>query len=445
LRLDSEFLKKEYLSIYEILDKKECDKLAQVCSWITQGPNPVFSDSGIPCLTGRNINKGRVSYTNTDIVSTAEYENLKRFQLRIGDTLITLKGKGSIGKIGYVIDNRKAIFSRDIGIIRPNKIDSAYVNAFILSKYGTKLVERGETGGTGQSTLATSYLKNIDIPRVGIEKEIGELVISSENILSKSQQTYAKAENILLSEVGLEDFTPSTDPVNIKNFSKSFASSGRLDAEYYQRKYDDIENEIKKHNKTDTLNNLIIKIDTGEYSPEYFHKDEMEGLTFYIRSTNIKGGQVEFDDDYYVRRNEFVRIARKGAILTARVGSIGVFGEVREELNGAVYSDNVLCFYLPDTFIPSVYTLLFNTKVFFEMIDRLARGSVQQRLNQETLKDLIIPVIPYTQQQRIATLVEESFALKQQSGVLLDVAKRAIEIVIEENEAIALEFIKANS
>ncbi len=445
MRLDSEFLKKEYLSIYEILDKKECDKLAQVCSWITQGPNPVFSDSGIPCLTGRNINKGRVSYTNTDIVSTAEYENLKRFQLRIGDTLITLKGKGSIGKIGYVIDNRKAIFSRDIGIIRPNKIDSAYVNAFILSKYGTKLVERGETGGTGQSTLATSYLKNIDIPRVGIEKEIGELVISSENILSKSQQTYAKAENILLSEVGLEDFTPSTDPVNIKNFSKSFASSGRLDAEYYQRKYDDIENEIKKHNKTDTLNNLIIKIDTGEYSPEYFHKDEMEGLTFYIRSTNIKGGQVEFDDDYYVRRNEFVRIARKGAILTARVGSIGVFGEVREELNGAVYSDNVLCFYLPDTFIPSVYTLLFNTKVFFEMIDRLARGSVQQRLNQETLKDLIIPVIPYTQQQRIATLVEESFALKQQSGVLLDVAKRAIEIVIEENEAIALEFIKANS
>lgn len=129
-RLDSEFFKKEYLSLYQTLDSTPCEKLSALSVWITQGPNPKFIENGIPCLTGRNINKGRVVYGNADYVSEDEYQSLKRFQLKAGDTLITLKGKGSIGKIGYVTNAQKAIFSRDIGIIRPNKIDPAYVNAF---------------------------------------------------------------------------------------------------------------------------------------------------------------------------------------------------------------------------------------------------------------------------------------------------------------------------
>src|SRR5699024_3374124 len=119
------------------------------------------------------INKGSVNYNNPDYLYLDVYEKFKRFQLRYGDTLITLKGKGSIGQIGYVTDERKAIFSRNIGIIRPNKINSGYLNAYILSYYGSKLIERGETGGTGQSTLTTEYLKNIDVPRLKIESEIG--------------------------------------------------------------------------------------------------------------------------------------------------------------------------------------------------------------------------------------------------------------------------------
>lgn len=72
-----------------------------------------------------------------------------------------------------------------------------------------------------------------------------------------------------------------------------------------------------------------------------------------------------------------------------------------------MYSDNVLCFRLPDDFIPSVYTLLFNTKIYFDLIDRLARGSVQQRLNQETLKEINIPIIDFVDQLKISELIEE--------------------------------------
>lgn len=440
-RLDSQFFLKEYVSLLKTILSNKSEKLQSLSSWITQGPNPTFDEDGVPCLTGRNINNGRVNYNNSDYINEEEYKSLERFQLKIGDTLITLKGKGSIGKIGYVTDPRPAIFSRDIGIIRPAKINSAFVNAYILSKFGVKIIERGETGGTGQSTLTTSYLKEIDIPRFKIEKQIGDLVAKSEKILEKSQYCYKQAENLLLEAIGLKDFEPSKEKTNVKNFSECFQISERLDAEFYQRKYDEIESKIKQNKKWNSLGDLQTKIDTGEYAPAYFKKDEAEDLTFYIRSTNIKRGQIELDDDYYVQKKNFVRIAEKGDIVTARVGSVGIFGEVRKELEGAIYSDNIICFRLPDSFTPSVYTILFNTKYYFDLIDRLARGSVQQRLNQETLKDLIVPFIEPETQEEISEIIEESFRLKKESETLLETAKRAVEMAIEETEDAAIEFI----
>ena len=86
----------------------------------------------------------------------------------------------------------KAIFSRNIGIVRPSKkINPAYLNAYILSKYGHGLVLRGETGGTGQSTLTCSYLKGLDIPRLYNEDEIGGMVLQSEAVLNTAQSLYS--------------------------------------------------------------------------------------------------------------------------------------------------------------------------------------------------------------------------------------------------------------
>ena len=241
-RLDSEYYESSYLRLIDTVSLLKTEKLADLTEWITQGPNPVFSEgSTIPCLTGRNISKGRVIYENADYISSSEYEALKRFQLRRGDTLITLKGKGAIGKIGFVTSDTKAIFSRNIGIVRPSKrINPAYLNAYILSKYGHGLVLRGETGGTGQSTLTCSYLKGLDVPRLENEDEIGNLVLYSEEVLNQANEIYASAESYLLECLGMQDFVANPDAYNIKTLKESFLESGRIDAEYYLPKYEDL-------------------------------------------------------------------------------------------------------------------------------------------------------------------------------------------------------------
>jgi len=446
-RLDSEFLKKEYLQLYTALFAVKCEKLECLSEWVTQGPNPVFSKNGIPCLTGRNINKGRVNYENSDHISEGEYNNLKRFQLKEGDTLITLKGKGSIGKIGYVTNNRKAIFSRDIGIIRPNKINPAYINAFILSKYGVKIIERGETGGTGQSTLATSYLKNIDIPRLGTENEIGDLIKKSEEIVSHSQENYHQAETFLLKALGLQNFEPSKEKVNIKRFKDSFLSTGRLDAEYYQVKYEDVIEKIKESNYERLADLVNIKKSIEPGSNAY----SKEGLPFLRVADYNKFGISEPQkclSDSYVRENaEKITDLKPKAetILFSKDGSVGTAYMLKENMD-LISSGAVLHLTVKnkEKVLPEYLALVLNSQLVKMQAERDAGGSIILHWRVGEIENVVIPIIDFKIQQQISDKIEASFKLKKQSEQLLEMAKTAVEMAIEKDEEKAMVFIEKN-
>ena len=63
-------------------------------------------------------------------------------------------------------------------------------------------------------------------------------------------------------------------------------------------------------------------------------------------------------------------------------------------------------------------------------------------MNKEDFLKISIPLIENEIQQQIANLIEESFTLKQQSEHLLDVAKKAVEIAIEQDEEGAINYIE---
>ena len=115
-RLDADFFQVE--ALLDKVKKYKTLPLKSMSEWITQGPNPMFSDKGIPCLTGRNIANGELNFNNSDIVNEGEYLLLKRFRLIKSDILITLKGAGSTGKVSLYDSDKRAIFSRNLGLIR---------------------------------------------------------------------------------------------------------------------------------------------------------------------------------------------------------------------------------------------------------------------------------------------------------------------------------------
>lgn len=440
-RLDSEYFRSDYLDTIKLLKKRENNKLSSITSWVTQGPNPFFVDGEkIPCLTGRNISEGRVCYENADSVPEQEYEKFKRFQLKQGDTLVTLKGKGSIGKIGFVTSIQKSIFSRNIGIIRPKNIAPSYLNAYLLSRYGQKMILRGETGGTGQSTLTCSYLKNMDIPRLNIEEHIGAFVIKSEAVLTRSQMTYSEAEELLLEELELKDWKPVEEAVSVKSFS-DFAASGRLDAEYYQPKYDEIEAKIKTYKNGYGIVADCFHIKDTNYTPDddtcykYIELSNIGNTGDISGCTNEKGSELPSRAQRIVNSLDIIVSSIEGSLQNCAI--------ITTEYNRALCSTG---FYVlePDRLNPDTSLLLFKSAPIQQLMKKACSGTILTAMNKDEFLNIPIPIITSDIQTQIAEKIQESFVLKAESKRLLELAKTAVETAIEQGEEKALELLKQN-
>ncbi|MEG5162013.1 N-6 DNA methylase [Microcoleus sp. AT3-A2] len=320
-----------------------------------------------------------------------------------------------------------------------SKILPEYLVAFLNSSLGIWDIKRRARISINQSNVNAQELAAVKIPLLNLEFQLRlkELFEQAHHDRLKAIEVYQQAENLLLSGLGLKDWQPTEETVAVKSFAESFLSSGRLDAEYYQPKYDEVEKHIKKYSGGwDYLGNKFV-VETGEYSEQYFQKSE--NLNFYIRNTNIVGGVIIIDEDYYVHPKNFSKFVREGDILTARVGAIGYFGTVDQELNGSIYSDNVLSLRRIQTkhFLPEVYTLYFNTRPNRELMDKLSGGSVQPLITQTSIKSLPIPIFDWQFQRKINSILNESFELNKKSKQLLEIAKTGVERAIETDEATA--------
>jgi restriction endonuclease S subunit len=75
------------------------------------------------------------------------------------------------------------------------------------------------------------------------------------------------------------------------------------------------------------------------------------------------------------------------------------------------------------------------------LLERVQTGNVQPYVNTSNFETLIVPLIDLEIQIQVADLVQQSFTLKAESERLLAAAKRAVEIAIEENEAVAMAYL----
>lgn len=74
-------------------------------------------------------------------------------------------------------------------------------------------------------------------------------------------------------------------------------------------------------------------------------------------------------------------------------------------------------------------------------VEKYSRQGLQTNLNLSEVGDLSIPIIDSDTQSKVSGLITESFKLKAESEKLLNTAKRAVEIAIEQDEAAAMQFI----
>ena len=434
MRLDSEYHLKEYETIdnfkkthRNVFCKFSDYGLTIDCSAFYPGIEQFYGTGSNPLIRVQNIKDNRIEYDTCEMLPflSSDYKTLK--WVEAGDIVIT-KG-GSIGFVGYV--TKSALASRDLIFIKSSVIDTAfskYLFLYFSTKFAYKQLIRSSSQ-VAQPHLTITLVKDFDIFKASdrLIQIVANLYDKSERTLEESKQLYAAAEDQLLSELGLKDWQPKNKNINVKTLKESFLSSGRLDAEYYQSKYDEIEKHLKKHNQTDLLVNVCF-VNQANIKPNDKEQYKYIELANINTMGEITGCTIDYGENLPTRARQVVK---SGDVIVSSIeGSLDSCALVTPEYDNAFCSTG---FYIIRSKIITNETLLvlMKLKPIQQLLKKGCSGTILTAINYDNFCNIIIPIPDGKIQTEISIKIQRCFALKAESKRLLAEAKMMVENEIE--------------
>ncbi len=432
LRIDAEYFQKEYLNEDINLSKIGIAKLGEY-AFVTDGQHGYYESdpkSRISMLAARNCKNYFAD--KIDALPLAKWvdDNNKRSSLQHGD--IILSTRGSVGCCAIVYDEvLPANINQDVARIKLNDSNSfvpEFVITYLNCKYGQNWMLRNQTGMVQQG-LPLDKVRTIPLPLLStdFQQKIESLAKSAHAKLAESKALYSQAEDTLLSELGLKDWQPKTESVSIKTFS-DFASSGRLDAEFYQQKYDELEGKIKS-----VPYKAISELQTFNargVQPDYISN----GSVSVVNSKHILENGLDYENfekttTDFLKDNEKAAIKQNDILIYTTGANIG---RTQPYLlsEPAIASNHVNILRLNEV-NPLYAAFVLNSKIGRLQTEKACTGSAQAELYPSDIENFLLPILSEKTQDTIANLIQKSFELRAESKQLLEQAKQMVEAEIE--------------
>lgn len=450
-RLDGDYYRKEYISIYrEIGDYTLLKDIVTMSDVSSNGSfayvQETLNDSNpkvIPYIRSGNVGETFLYHDDLIKISKEAHDKLKLSRTKLHDIMMARKGK--IGGAS-IITEQETNFNCNENVIKlsikeKTNINPFYFVTFFNSQYGIKQIERLSTGNV-QPWVSIYQIRKLRLSILSsfFQNKIENIVRHAHSCIQKSLSYYTRVEKLLFEELNLIDWKYDDNQFTIKRFKESFITTGRLDAEYYQSKYDAILQRIGK-NETKRLFQLVELQKSVEPGSDYYMT---EGVPFVRVADLTKFGVAE--PSIYLDKEIFKDVIRpkKDTILMSKDGSIGIAYKVEKDEN-FITSGAILHLHVTDNYVlPDYLTLIINSKVVQMQAERDAGGSIIQHWKPSEINNVIIPILPMEKQIEISQEVQESFRLRNESKRLLNVAKTTVEIAISESEESALKYLKEN-
>lgn len=428
--IGSEYYSKKYLNATNQVLKHNHKTLKEISKIITDGDHgePNYQDNGILYLLSESVECGYIIFKKCRFISQEKNLELKRSCLHYGDIVLTKTG-AYFGKSSVIPEEiSEANTSSHVSKISlKNGYNAWYVSTFLNSNYGyLQLRRRGIKATRPEVTL--QEIGDILVPIFSDEFQnlIEQKIKFALEKLKQAEEKYSLAEKILSEELGLENFKPSTKNIAVKNFSQSFSLSGRLDAEFYQPKYDDLKNFLNSVT-TEKLCNIVKIFKSIEPGSEFYSN---EGVSF-VRVSDINKFEISEPEIKLSMQVDEKLFSRKNTILFSKDGSVGIAYKIRKDLE-IVTSGALLHLTIKNkNILPDYLTLVLNSKIVQMQAERDTNGAIIQHWKISDIEKILIPILSIEVQEKISELVEESFLLRAESKNLLDQAKILVERKIE--------------
>lgn len=461
-RIDSDYFKKQFLNFFD-----NVPSLRPLGDFVEDGYRVVYENTeiideqiakekGCPVfLQATDINTPFINRNNLHYVDETEWVRYPKGRIKKGEILIEVKGK--VEKVAIVPDDfpEKTLVSGSLYKMSVNKKISKHVLlCYLISKYGVAFKDRYK------SNLLISFISKSDLYRIPVpdfsvefQNKIDAVFTRIIDCQTQSKILYAEAEGTLLEELGLKETDnsvigmPYCDVLTCNNDSSApcvairslsdFVNSGRLDAEYYQPKYDNLFSRLSKF-ESKRLGDMVQIHKSIEPGSEAYQN---KGIPF-IRVSNLS--KFGFSDtEIHLSPDEYGEVIRpkQNTILLSKDGSVGIAYKVEQDMN-VITSGAILHLTITDNeFMPDYLTLVLNSVIVGMQAERDAGGSIIQHWKPSEIENVIIPKLSKEIQQEITNKVKESFALRRESKRLLNLAKTAVETAIEQGESAALRLL----
>jgi len=453
-RLDAEFYHPEHLALQAKLARFNSISISDAggildCSAFYPSIVPYynFDKIGIPFLRVNEIQNGLLHISQDTAFLPQEIldENPTTIARCIPGDLIIAKGGNSLAKVALLTEEYQHYsVCRDVIVLRTSEfvdVNRFYLWMFLHSSIGQKILLR-TASQTGQPHLTLDAIKQIEIPLFtnDFQSEFEWLYRESQRLKHESEKLYYKGQELLLSELGLINWQPKHQLAFIKYFSDT-EQAERIDAEYYQPKYEEIEDAIKSYkggystigNEFDQ-NKSTFKIDDKK-TYKYVEIGSVNVTNGEVTPNVVIGEELPANAKRVLKINDVivskVRTYRGAITIVEENGCVGsgAFTVLRE--NGRINKETLLAFLHSKPLL--AWSLKPNTGTSYPVII------------DDDILNLPIPLLPEKKQLEIQRKVNESFNLRKRSKQLLESAKKAVEMAIEQDEQTAIDWLKVQT
>jgi len=344
---------------------------------------------------------------------------------------IVVSVRGYVGKVG-IVDSDVAGSQISPNLIRlsvdSRKVDPYYVWLFLNSRPGQLQFECFKTL-TAQETITSLDIKRILIPILPrqLQADLRRNCLEAIELTKRSKSLYAEAEALLLAELGLDDLDLSHQPTYTRNFSEAWAA-GRLDAEYFQPKYQWAMEIMGQSGKTI---GDVVRLTKRRFEPkpgEPFQYIEIGdvGPAGHAESKTVPGEEAPSRAQWIVKAGDVITsTVRPIRRLTALIGP---------EQDGYVCSSGFAVL-KPVAIEPEVLLVYLRLPVVCEILDLHTSASMYPAISTTDLLSVPIPIPPDEVRARVVELVRESRKSHREAKRLLEEAKRRVEEMVLGEEA----------
>lgn len=432
-RIDAEYFQPEYLEVERKLHQIDTVVMNDIsesvvnfgayslCNYIE------WQEEGVPYLNVENIKEGLIDYEGVKYIGEKVNEILKKSKVKEGQVIITMAGTIGNAAVAHKVPQKINSNQATAKITLKKGFSPYYLSAFLNCYYGRAQTER-EIVSSVQPNIFLWQIKSFKVPALSSVKQKGieKVYLMALDEFEMSQSLYSQAEDMLLEWLGLKDFETEDELYSVVNIS-DIKSAKRIDAEYFQGKYESLLKRIKKFNSkrllelTKRINSRIKIIPDSTY--KYIEISDVNTATGDASFNEILGKELPASAQIPLQGGELI----VSKVRPTR-GAISIIPKT--------YSEDFVCssafsvYKIADVLKEYLFVLL-RSIIGRLQFEKPTTGTSYPTITDEDIENVLVPILPKPKQQNIAALVRKSHEARKKAKQLLEEAKRKVEEEIE--------------